>query len=416
MMNKTLLIPLLLALFAVPLVHADLKLDSIQFDPPIIASGDHVDIVAQFHDTGSFATQNYLGNPSYTYKVTLLQDDSLTRQYVLMEDADGQDLQGIITRGGQYNKRFRIKVNDNAPAGNYGFMLTGQWYKDGVPIDAVQYLRFTMPVKKQGIALSVANVVSNPEKVRSGDKNILLTTTLTNTGEKQAKNVRIKLEYPDGITSSYTNNNDLNVGTIQPMGQQQVQFYVDTARFIKEGLYNIRYDLTYQDTDNNNYESTGSFPFVIKKKPNIVITKSEGSGLAGGDATLRVTVQNQGEETADAVDVRILKQSSQPFNMDVRSDYLGQLKPGESGTAVFAISINDGAEMKDHKLSTIIRASGDSSEGDDNIYTFTDAATLKVTGQTPNRYPLYAGIFLGIVIVVAVIAALAKRTGTPSRR
>jgi hypothetical protein len=95
--------------------------------------------------------------------------------------------------------------------------------------------------------------------------------------------------------------------------------------------------------------------------------------------------------------------------MDVRSDYLGQLKPNETGTAVFAINAKDDAEIKDHKLSVIIRAKGDSAEGDDNIYTFTDAAMISITGRKPNNYPLYAGVFLAAVIVVAIIAAVMKR-------
>lgn len=399
----------LFLLLLIPFAHAELQIDSIQFDPAIIASGDHVDIVVQFHDTGLSMTQNYLGDPSYQFKVTLEQDDTLTQNYILMEDTEGKDLQGIITRGGQYNKRFRVKVNDNAPAGNYGFKLVGQWYHNSQPTDSTQYLRFTMPVKKQGIALSVANVISNPQKIRSGDKNILLTTTLANTGEKTAKNIRIALSYPDGITSSYTNNNDLNVGSIDAGKESPVQFYIDTDRFVKEGLYNIMYSLSYQDTDNNNYQSTSSFPLVIKKKPNIIVTESSGTGLAGNDVLLRITVQNQGEETADAVDVRILKQSSQPFDMDVRSDYLGQLKPGENGTAIFTIAAKDDAEIKEHKLSVIIRAKGDSAEGDDNIYTFTDAAKITIEGRKANNYPLYAGIFLALVIIMAVIIQVMKR-------
>lgn len=409
--NAAIMISAILAIIAIitPSAHAELALDSIQFDPAIISSGDTVDIVAQFHETGIVTAQSHLGDPAYRFKITLEQDDTISREYTSLEDAEGQDLQGIITRGGYYNKRFRIKVNDNAPAGSYGFRLTGQWIHNGNPTGSEQYLRFTMPVKKQGIALSIANVVSNPEKVRSGDKNILLTTTITNTGEKTAKNVRIKLDYPDGISSSYTNNNDLSLGSIGAGQERPVQLYIDTDRAIKAGLYDIAYTLTYQDTDNNEYTSNSAFPFVIKKRPDITITESKGEGTAGDTITMRVTVKNQGEETADAVDVRILKQSSQPFEMDVRSDYLGQLRPGETGTAIFTIKASDDAEAKLHRLNVIIRAKGDSSEGDENIYTFTESAAIEITGPAPNHYPFYAGAFLVAVIIAATIMGMAKR-------
>jgi hypothetical protein len=407
-----LLFTLLLSFAAIPGAHAELALDSIQFDPAIIASGDRVDIVVQFHDTGLPITQQYLGDPSYQFKVSLEQDDTLSRTYTLIEDVEGKDLQGIISRGGQYNKRFRVKVMDNAPPGAYGFTITGRWYKDGVPTDSEQYIRFTMPVKKEGIALSVANVMSAPERIRSGDKAVLLTTSFMNSGEKTAKNVRISLSYPDGITSSYTNDNTLTVGTIEAGAERPVQFFIDTDRTIKEGRYDITYALTYQDQENNDYRLIDTFPIIVKKKPDIVVIETTGQGRAGEDIALKVVVQNRGEETADAVDVRILTQSSQPFEMDVRSDYLGQLVPGENGTAIFTIHADKAAEAKDHKLSVIIRAKGDSEEGDDNIYTFTDAATLRVTGPPANRYPLYAGIFFAI-IVIGIIARvmLRKKTG-----
>lgn len=418
--KKVLLLPLIVAsifvLFLIPAVHAELKLDNIQFDPAIISSGDSVDIVVQFHDAGSSFTENRLGNPDYRYQVVLESDASLTDKYVLIEDSAGNDLQGIISRGDYFNKRFRVKVQDNAPAGNYEFKLTGQWYYKGQATNDMQYLRFSLPVKKQGVVLSVANVVSNPEKIRSGDKNILLTTTLVNTGEKLAKNVRIKLSYPDGISSAYTNNNDLNVGSIETMQQHPVQFYIDTDRFIKEGVYDIQYLLTYQDVDNNNYELHGSFQIVIKKKPNIVVVQSVGTGLAGKDMLLKVLVQNKGEETADAVDVRVLKQSSQPFDMDVRSDYLGQLKPGENGTAVFTLSVKDEAEIKDHKLTVVIRAKGDGAEGDDNVYTYTDAAVVSITGKRENNYPMYAGIFLVLVVITAIVVAITKSNASSKRK
>jgi len=409
------ILTIILASFIIPIValpvHADLALDSIHFDPAIIASGDRVDIVVQFHDTGLSMEQQYIGDPAYQLKITLEADDRLTEQYILMEDTEGKDFQGMIARGGNYNKIFRVKVNDNAPAGNYGFKLTGQWYKDGTPVDSSRYMRFTMPVKRQGIALSVANVLSTPERVRSGDKDILLTTTITNTGEKQAKNVRMRLTYPDGITSSYTNDNELTIGAIDAGQSRDVQFYIDTERTIKEGSYDIGYDLTYLDLDNNGYSASDTFPFVIKKKPDMIVTQSAGTGLAGEDIILKVTVKNQGEEKADAVDVRILKQSSQPFDMDVRSDYLGQLAPGEEGTAIFTISAKDDAEIKSHKLNVIIRAKGDASEGDDNIYTYSDAATITVTGEKKNNYPLYAGVFVVVVIIAVIVSSTMKKNG-----
>jgi hypothetical protein len=396
-------------LFAVLLVvvflqgaSATLKLDNIQFDPAIIAAGDEVDIIVQFHHEGSEEDEK-IASPEYTFGVTLEADDTLAEQYVIIQDAKGDNLQGRVFADGHYNKKFRVKIAQNAVPGNYEFKLSGQWFKNGVPEAVYQYVRFDIPVKKEGISIGVSNIISVPEKVRAGDKNVLLKASLYNSGEKAAKNVRIRLSYPDGLSSSYTNNNQLFIGNLGPQQEQEVQFYVDTDRVMKEGLYKVSFNLEYQDIDNNDYQSAGSFPFVVKKKPDIVVLSSEGEGLAGDEIELRVTVKNLGEEASDAVDLRLLKQSSQPFEMDVRSSYIGELKPGEEGTAVFRIKALRDAEVREHSMNVLLRARGDSEEGDNNIYTYTGSANVNITGQKKNLYPVVGASLLAVVLVGAFV-------------
>lgn len=386
-----------------PIASAELQLDTIQFDPAIISSGDEVDIVVQFHQSVGAQDDNRLGNPAYTFNVFLSPDDDMVKKYITVLDSEGDDFRGMILSKGTYNKRFRVKVNADAPAGSYEFKLSGQWYFNSVPEGGSQFIRFMMPVKRQGIALSVSNLISLPEKIRSGDKEILLKAEISNSGEKTAKNVRLSITYPNKISSSYTNNNQLTLGVIEAGEKRDVQLYIDTDNALKSGVYQIGYTLSYEDTDNNAYTSRASFPIVIHKKPHVVVSKVEGGGFAGGNAQLKVTLTNTGDGVADATDARIIKQSSQPFEMDVRSDYVGQLNPNESAIALFTLHILPDAEIKDHRLTLLIRAKGDAEEGDENIYTFTESATLNVKGKLPNRYPWYAVIFSAIVLIVAAI-------------
>jgi hypothetical protein len=407
---KKIMVPFfVLALFFTSFVSAELVLDSIQFDPAIISSGDEVDIVVQFHDKVYSASDSMSGDLDYKFKVLLEPDDTLTKEFVIIQDAEGDDLAGIIYSGQHYNKKFRVKIMDNAPAGNYEFKLIGKWYYKDEPLDVSEYLRFMMPVKKEGVSLSISNVISDPERVRSGDKNILLKAGIYNSGEKPAKNVRVSFSYPNGISSSYTNNNEMNVGVIEKMQKKDILFYLDTDKNLKSGIYRINYTINYQDFDSNTYSISSSFPFVVKKKPNIIVLNSTGLGKAGDEVELKVYLKNIGEEKADAVDVRIIKQSSQPFEMDVRSSYIGQLKPGETAVAVFNLNVNRDAEIKEHGLNLAIRAKGDSEEGDSNIYTYAGKATVDVTGITENNYPMYAAIFLVLVVLSIIIYYVTKK-------
>lgn len=383
--------------------NAALVLDNIEFDPVIIASGDEVDVVIQFHEQLTGLDSDRIGNKNYEFQVKLLADDDLTKEYVMISDSLGDDIFGKIYAGEIYNKKFKVKVANNAPAGNYEFKLVGQWYKNGVLEGGAQEMRFEMPVKKEGISLTFSNVVSSPDKIRSGDKNVLISASIFNSGEKLAKNVVLKFDYPQGITSSYTNNNEILTGVIQSFEEKKIQVYVDTEKELKSGIYDINYTMTFQDVDSNEYTKTGSIEIVVKKSPRIEVLESKTIGKAGEDIILEVVLKNTGEEKAESVDVRIIKQASQPFEMDVRSAYLGQLNPGENGTAIFKIHALNDAEIKTHNLNLAIRAKGDSEEGDSNVYTFSDSTKIEITGKTENNYPFYGVIFLLVVIVGTII-------------
>ncbi len=136
----------------------------------------------------------------------------------------------------------------------------------------------------------------------------------------------------------------------------------------------------------------------MKEKPIIDVVDVKGNGKAGSTINLEVYLKNTGAEDAEAVDARLITQSSQPFSFDSRSNYIGELKPGETGKAVFKVKIDKDAEFKEHFLKMLIRAKGDSDKGDENIYTFNRRAAIKVEGKKPNIL-----IGIGIIAVVIVI-------------
>ena len=148
--------------------------------------------------------------------------------------------------------------------------------------------------------------------------------------------------------------------------------------------YDLELTFNYMDWDDNKYSKEITIPFLVKEKPNIEVIDVKGTGLAGSKITLEVTLENTGTEDAEAVDARIIKQSSQPFSFDLRSNYVGELQVGETGKAVFTINIDKEAEQKEHNLKLLIRAKGDSDKGDNNIYTFNRRAIIDVNGKKLN--------------------------------
>lgn len=378
------------------------ELNYIHFDPAIIAAGDEVDIVVQFSGEESALPGFKINDPSYKLQVSLDADDKLTRDYVMIVDDLGDDIKGAIFSGETYYKTFRVKVADNAPTGTYQFKLTGEYYHNDVPMGVMETLRFTMPVKKEGIILDVANLQTIPAEVRPGDEYVQLITNIENVGHKDAKSITVTLEMPEGIEASYSDNNREWIGGLSAGEKKSFTFDIDLDEELSSGVYELKYNIEYMDLDDNNYSKEIIVPFKVKPRPHLEVIKYEGSGLAGKTGELKVWIKNTGTESAESIDARIIKEGSQPFDIDVRSYYVGELEPNEEGVAVFEISSRADANIGEHDFKLLLRSKGDSDEGDDNIYSYSRRAKYSITGTAPN-YLLYGGIGLAILIILVLV-------------
>ncbi|MDA3855548.1 MAG: hypothetical protein PF569_04780 [Candidatus Woesearchaeota archaeon] len=398
--NKIILTIFSMLLF-MQISFAALNINYIQYDPAIIAAGDEVDIIIQFEDTSTFLDDTMIGNDDYTFKVTLTPDDDISREYITILDSQGDDLHGTLYAAQKYNKVFRVKVAQDAPSANYQFELVGQWYKNGVAIDSERSLKFEMDVKKEGIILEISKINTLPAQVRPGDKFVEVKTLIENVGSKDAKSIEIQLNLPENTGASYSDNNRQWIGRLNAGENREVIFFINLEDEIAPGIYDLDFNFNYMDLDDNTYTKDRKIPLLVKPRSYLEIEKVEGEGLAGQNGILKVWVKNTGEQSAESVDVRMLKQNSQPFELDVRSDYIGELEAGESGLAIFNFKVNSDADIKIHDFKLILRSKGDTDEGDDTIYTYNRRASFDVTGEAPNYY-LYIGA-IGVLILIIVV-------------
>ncbi len=399
--NKTLLMLTALTLLSLNLVSAGLVLDSVQFNPAIISAGDTVDIVAQYKFIPD-SNNDKIGNPEYSFGVELFSDSSLADKYLTIIDSKGDGYKRTIYSGSYaevYNQVFKVKLSEAAPAANYELKLVGQWYKNGYKLTDPAEIKFTMPVKKEGISLGIASIQTSPSEVRPGDDFVKVKTKIENSGEKDAKSVKISLLLPEGFSSSYSDNNIVWVGQLQKLSSKDVEFTIDVDDSVRGGVYNLTYEIEYKDSNNNVYTKTESAPIYIKPSPQIEVVEVSGSAKVGSSGKLIVKIKNTGEESAEAVDVRILKQSAQPFILDIRSDYIGELEPNETATAIFNIDVTGSAEPKEYSLKLLIRAKGDSDSGDTNIYSFNRRAKFVVEKRLLNPF-----VLVGLIGLIAALA------------
>jgi len=262
--------------------------------------------------------------------------------------------------------------------------------------------------RHRDVELGISNIITNPSVIRPGDDFVEITTFIESSGVEDVKDIEAILSLPKGFEHSYSDNNRKWVGKLLVNESKQISFFVNVDEDVEPREYEFDLTLNYEDLDNKDYDDRISFPLFIKEKPDIEVVYAKDRGLAGSKIDLEVTIENTGTEDAESVDVRIIKQSSQPFSFDLRSNYVGELKVGETGKAVFTIKIDKDAEQKEHNLKLLIRAKGDSDEGDNNIYMFNGRATIDVNGRKVN--PI-VGLVVGVkdaasastVLVVTVL-------------
>src|SRR3989338_9196362 len=263
--------------------------------------------------------------PEYSLNVFLEPSDTISEKYITILDAKGDTNIGHLFSVGVWRKTFRVKVNNNAIPGNYELKFNFQYVKDGIPESASFIHRFMLPVKREGIILGIASTVTNPTAIRPGDDFVEITTYIENSGSKSAKSIEAKLSVPDELEHSYSDNNRKWIGKLSPNESKQVSFFINIDENADSEQFTLNLDLNYEDLDNNDYTKKLSFPLLVKERPNIEVVDVKGEGKAGSKITLEVALKNTGTEDAESVDARIIKQSSQPFSFDLRSNYVGEL-------------------------------------------------------------------------------------------
>ena len=296
------------------IAFAAVEFDSVSFDPAVITAGDEVDVTINFHDEAFYDTlAQYKGT---ALKVFLDPADTISEKYLLITDATGSPNVGHLFAQGVWRKTFRVKVSNDASPAKYKLRVKFQYYVDDKPLDVAKVHDFFIDVKKEGIILGVANIVTVPSAVRPGDNYVELDTYVENAGNKDAKSVEAILSLPDKLKHSYTNSNRLWIGKVAVNESKKATFFINVEEDAKPIKYNLELEFNYMDLDNNKYTKKVTMPFLVKEKPIIDVVDVKGNGKAGSTANLEVYLKNTGTEDAEAVDARLITQSSQPFSFD----------------------------------------------------------------------------------------------------
>ena len=307
------------------------------------------------------------------------------------------DMKGYSDEDGYYLLYYKLRVDSDALEDIYTVKLK----ENNGEGDILITREFDIRVNNDKPEFVLGTLVTSPTKLVSDTDEAELDIELENIGEMDAQNIILQMELPKGFTETYGYSSRANLGTISAGSSKTGQFFVDIDENVKDGVHKAKVAINYKEADSNDDEyktKTLWLDIPIKSKPVFGIEKvtSFPEKIHAGDSVkLKLNIKNIGGEDAESTSIRVFKESSQPFDFDDKTDYIGKLKPEGTGEALLKFNVEKDASPKTYLLDLEIRCIN----GDDVI---TQDKTIKIqviSGEknTPNKI---IGINITTIIII----------------
>ncbi len=294
---------------------------------------------------------------------------------------------------------YKVRVDDDAIEGTYKAKLMVSY--NGLSSDTLG--EFDLRVgdnEKPDFVLGTLS--TDPIKLVGDTEEAKIEVELENIGKADAENVKATIILPEGFVPTYSYSDRENLGTISAGSSKTATYYVDIAEGVAGGLHEAKLEIEYKETDDQEYrKKVILFDLPVKDKPVfdvVSVTPTPSEIHPGDDVSVRIKIENTGGKEGESVSVRAFKDSSQPFSFDEKSDFIGKLKPGETGDAIILLGVDDTAESKGYQLDLEIR-----SIYEDEVLVQEKRIMLDVVApadDAPKTSPV-----TGMIIVVVIVLA-----------
>lgn len=317
-----------------------------------------------------------------------------------------------------------VHVKEGAANGVYPLSIACSWR--GVCLDPEKgYVTTNKTEVQLGISFNVigtavinaGDITTDPADIRPGNLNVKVSAAIENSGEADTKDMVVKLICNSSFKPSWSGTERSYIGMLNIGDSKNAIFHIDIADNIKSNTYSIPLQISYKDMGGREYEVMRSVDILVKPKPEfeIVSYHTEPAKISAGDTgvKLHVRIRNVGSEKADSVSVRSTGEAAVPFEFDVKSDYVGNLKPDEEWTAVLKFDVDMDALPKTYQQGIEIRCTGDRDLGDYNVYLFDKMIPVSVSSSSSGTFsvPGFGVLFALIALFVFFVLLRRKRKG-----
>ncbi|ABR56872.1 COG1361 S-layer family protein [Methanococcus aeolicus] len=304
---------------------------------------------------------------------------------------------GALKPNAQNTIYLNLHTNERTPESSYLIPATIKWIdEDGTEKTEI----INIGVVVQGdILLGISNIITTPKEIKPSDDKVRIDATITNNGQGRAKDILLKLKLNDSVfEDSWSSANFKSLGSLSGGESKTVSFYIDVDKYAPAKKYTIPLTMEYLDIYNQKHNTTQNIEIFVQPKPIIAIIP-EKQTLTPGKNKIKITVKNIGNTRGESIKVSAIKNAVQPFEFDEKTDYIGTLKPGETGTAIIEVKVDKDAEPKDYRLTVELRSTGDRESGDDSIYISQEAIELTVDNKDSGITTMVMAIVVIVVIV-----------------
>ncbi|MFA5558319.1 MAG: CARDB domain-containing protein [Methanofastidiosum sp.] len=296
---------------------------------------------------------------------------------------------------------FKLRANENMPAGNYPMAIVLVFYDGTNPYPRPYTIQFGLRVTGR-TELMVVNFSSAPENIRPGNENVKIKVNLANQGTESAKYVKAYLDLKEPFTLSKSYESSYNLGNLLGGYAKDAEFLINVDKSAKKMTYTVPMIVEYRDSSNNLLREEFELNLDIKGKPELEITEYRlvpENVKAGGNVKIYLTIANNGEEKAESITVEAIERSEQPFDFTSKNDYIGVLEPGQKAEVVLATDVKSAAEEKTYQLNLRIRAVGDKEKQDLDVYLFQKNIDIPIEKSVST---IIIAVVIGLIVVLLI--------------
>ncbi|MBI4361254.1 hypothetical protein HY572_05785 [Candidatus Micrarchaeota archaeon] len=390
-----------LALLSVSL-SANVRPIFLNQDPDPAAPGHYVELRFKVEKTTTAEIRDMQFRLDVVYPFSFDGSDTPTRSF-------GSFTGATIGSDNQFILKYKVFVAPGAQTDKAEVKL---YYRDSAQ-DWTEF-KFNIAVDDSQPNLVLGSVKTTPDALFGDFDGAKVSIALTNIGDKDAQNVQATLRLPEGFEPSFGYSDQSVYGTITQGSSQSADFYVDLNESVAKGSYPAQLFIQFKHVNDPQTDyRNASIPvnLQVKGRPQfkVVSVKTTPDALhPGTKATVNVVIENVGSDEGKSTSLKAFKESTQPFEFDDKSDFIGNLKPGEKGEAVLSVNVAQNADPKIYRLNVEAR-----SIYNDQVVLSTDTIQLDVQ---PGGATGFEGKDILLVLLLAATAFLAYRQFGPKTK